>query len=237
MNARIESMSHGDGKVYLQMVLDRLHPNASVLLDARLKDGTKIPAHLFPFNPLEEQSQANYVVVLPHFDVREVDLTFFEYSGEGEPLTQSRLTVELNMVRWHTRFNALVHNELLEQMFDIEREYGSSRVNVYFTDAIEDGDEIVVKMLADMPHVEGADVMVDFCDPSGAEIDLPVYPLLDEVVAPSQFGEEERLHVGFSVRVSADAKDFCVTVYDANELVSGGFAQFCDETYSPLREQ
>ena len=24
MNARIESMSHGDGKVYLQMVLDRI---------------------------------------------------------------------------------------------------------------------------------------------------------------------------------------------------------------------
>ena len=76
MNARIESMSHGDGKVYLQMVLDRMHPDAEVLLDARLKDGAKIPAHLFPFNPLEETSQANYVVVLPHFDVREVDLTF-----------------------------------------------------------------------------------------------------------------------------------------------------------------
>jgi O-antigen biosynthesis protein len=237
MNARIESMSHGDGKVYLQMVLDRLHPTSSVLLDARLKDGTKIPAHLFPFNPLEEQSQANYVVVLPHFDVREVDLTFLEYSGEGSPLTQSHLTVELNMMWWRTRFNALVHNELLEQMFDIEREYGSNRVNVFFTDAIDDGDEIVVKMLADMPHVEGADVMVDFCDQFGAEIDLPVYPLLDEVVAPTQFGEEERLHVGFSVRVSVAAKDFCVTVYDANELISGGFAQFCDETYEPLREQ
>ena len=46
MNARIESMSHGDGKVYLQMVLDRMHPDAEVLLDARLKDGAKIPAHL-----------------------------------------------------------------------------------------------------------------------------------------------------------------------------------------------
>lgn len=57
MNARIESMSHGDGKVYLQMVLDRMHPDAEVLLDARLKDGAKIPAHLFPFNPLEEISQ------------------------------------------------------------------------------------------------------------------------------------------------------------------------------------
>ena len=56
MNARIESMSHGDGKVYLQMVLDRMHPDAEVLLDARLKDGAKIPAHLFPFNPLEETS-------------------------------------------------------------------------------------------------------------------------------------------------------------------------------------
>ena len=148
MNARIESMSHGDGKVYLQMVLDRMHPDAEVLLDARLKDGTKIPAHLFPFNPLEETSQANYVVVLPHFDVREVDLTFLEYAGESSPLTQSRLTVELNMMRWRTRFNAFVHNELLEQMFDIEREYCSGRMNVYFTDAIEDGDEIVVKMLS-----------------------------------------------------------------------------------------
>ena len=236
MNARIESMSHGDGKIYLQMVLDRLHPEAKVLLDARLKDGAKIPAHLFPFDPLEESSQANYVVVLPHFEVREVDLTFLEYSGEGSPLNQSHLTVELNLVRWRTRFNALVHNELLEQMFDIEREYSSNRMNVYFTDAIDDGDEIVVKMLADMPHVEGADVMVGFTDSQGAEIDLPIYPLVDEVVAPTQFGEGERLRVAFSVRVRAESKDFCVTVYDANELVLGGFARFCDETYVPLRE-
>lgn len=236
MNARIESMSHGDGKVYLQMVLDRLHPDADVLLDARLKDGAKVPAHLFPFNPLEETSQANYVVVLPHFDVREVDLTFLEYSGEGLPLTQCRLTVELNMMRWRTRFNAFVHNELLEQMFDIEREYCSGRMNVYFTEAIEDGEEIVVKMLADMPHVEGCDVMVDFTDAFGTEIDLPVYPLVDEVVPPTSFGEEERLRIGFSVRVSAAAKDFCVTVYDANEQVPGGFAHFCNETFQPLRE-
>lgn len=236
MNARIESMSHGDGKVYLQMVLDRLHPDADVLLDARLKDGAKIPAHLFPFNPLEETSQANYVVVLPHFDVREVDLTFLEYSGEGSPLTQSRLTVELNMMRWRTRFNAFVHNELLEQMFDIEREYCTGRMNVYFTEAIEDGDEIVVKMLADMPHVEGCDVMVDFTDGFGTEIDLPVYPLVDEVVPPASFGEGERLRIGFSVRVSAAAKEFCVTVYDASEQVPGGFAHFCNETFEPLRE-
>ena len=236
MNARIESMSHGDGKVYLQMVLDRLHPDAEVLLDARLKDGAKIPAHLFPFNPLEETSQANYVVVLPHFDVREVDLTFLEYSGEGSPLTQSRLTVELNMMRWRTRFNAFVHNELLEQMFDIEREYCSGRMNVYFTEAIDDGDEIVVKMLADMPQVEGCDVMVDFTDGFGTEIDLPVYPLVDEVVPPVNFGEGERLRIGFSVRVAAAAKEFCVTVYDANEKVPGGFAHFCNETYQPLRE-
>ena len=66
MNVRIESMSHGDGKVYLQLVLDRLSPQAEVLLDAHLKDGTKIPSHLFPFVPIDPSSAANYVVILPH---------------------------------------------------------------------------------------------------------------------------------------------------------------------------
>ena len=234
MNARIESMSHGDGKVYLQMVLDRLSPQAEVLLDAHLKDGTKIPAHLFPFVPIDPSSMANYVVVLPRFDVREVDLTFLEYSGEGSPLSQSRLTVEMNMMRWRTRFNALVHNELIAQMFDIEREYCANRMNIFFTEAIDDGDEIVVKMLVDMPHVDGADVMVDFSDQWGNEIDLPVYPLVDEVTPATQYGDADRLHVGFSVRVRSEGKDFCATVYDANELVPGGFAHFCDETYESL---
>ena len=162
MNVRIESMSYGDGKVYLQMVLDRLTPNAEVILDAHLKDGTKIPAHLFPFSPVDSSSAANYVVVLPRFEVREVDLSFVEYSGEGAPLGQSRLTVEMNMMRWRTRFNTLVHNELIAQMFDIEREYCANRMNIFFTHAIDDGDETVVKMLVDMPQVEGAEVMVDF---------------------------------------------------------------------------
>lgn len=236
MNARIESMSHGDGKVYLQMVLDRLHPDGEVLLDARLKDGTKVPAHLFPFDPTEESSMANYVVVLPRFDVREVDLTFLEFTGQGSPLGQSRLTVELNLMWWRTRFNAVVHNELLEQMFGIEREYSAGRMNVYFTDAIEDDGELVVKMLADMPHREGSDVMVDFTDAQGKEIELPIYPLIDEVAAAGAYGDEERLRIGFSVRVPVEDSDFCVTVYDANEQLPGGFAHFCDETYEPLRE-
>ena len=236
MNSRIESLSHGDGKVYLQMVLDRLSSGAEVLLDARLKDGTKIPAHLFPFVPLEASSLANYVVVLPHYDVREVDLTFVEYSGQGAPLSQSRLTVELNMVTWRSRFNALVHNELMEQMFDIEREYSANHMNIYFTDAIDDGDELVVKMLVDMPQVDRADVMVDFTDRFGKEIDLPVYPLIDEVVPPERYGDDERLRLGFSVRVTKEGSDFCATVYDANDLVAGGFAHFCDETYESLQE-
>lgn len=235
MNARIESMSHGDGKVYLQMVLDRLHDDATVLLDAHLKDGAKVPSHLFAFHPLDSASQANYVVVLPHFDVREVDLTFLEYSGQGAPLAQSRLTVELNMMSWRTYFNALVHNELMEQMFDIEREYSSDRMNIYFTDAIADGDEYVVKMLADMPYSSEADVMVDFLDQQGHEIDLPVYPLLDEMQNAQRLGDEARLRLGFSVRVR-EATDFCVTVYDANDQIAGDFACFCEETYEPLRE-
>ncbi len=236
MNVRLESMSHGDGKVYLQLVLDRLSPRAEVLLDAHLKDGTKIPSHLFPFVPIDPSSAANYVVVLPHFDVREVDLTFVEFSGEGEPLGQSRLTVEMNMMRWRTRFNTLVHNELMAQMFDIEREYSANRMNIFFTEAIEDGDEIVVKMLVDMPHEEEVEVMVDFLDKWGNEMDLPVYPLIDEVSKPSQFGDAARLHIGFSVRVMRDSKDFCAAVYDSNEKIAGGFAHFCDETYESLQE-
>lgn len=234
MNVRIESMSYGDGKVYLQMVLDRLTPNAEVILDAHLKDGTKIPAHLFPFSPVDSSSAANYVVVLPRFEVREVDLSFVEYSGEGAPLGQSRLTVEMNMMRWRTRFNTLVHNELIAQMFDIEREYCANRMNIFFTHAIDDGDETVVKMLVDMPQVEGAEVMVDFLDRWGNELDLPVYPLIDETSQPLQFGDAPRLHLGFSVRVRNENKDFCATVYDSNDLVAGGFACFCDETYGSL---
>lgn len=236
MNVRIESMSHGDGKVYLQLVLDRLSPQAEVLLDAHLKDGTKIPSHLFPFVPIDPSSAANYVVILPHFDVREVDLTFVEFSGAGEPLGQSRLTVEMNMMRWRTRFNALVHNELMAQMFDIEREYSANRMNIFFTEAIEDGEEIVVKMLVDMPHVEGSEVMVDFLDKWGNDMDLPVYPLVDETSQPTQFGDTPRLHIGFSVRILRDPKDFCAAVYDANENIPGGFAHFCDETFESLQE-
>lgn len=235
MNARIESMCHGDGKVYLQMVLDRLHRDSQVVLDARLKDGTELPAHLFPFTPLDPASAANYVIVLPHLDVREVDLSFVEYR-EDAPLSQSRLSVELNMMKWRTRINTLVHNELTQQMFDIEREYCANRMNIYFTDAIEDGNEIVVKMFVDMPHVEGTDVTVRFADVYGGEIDLPVYPLVDEVSPAVRLGDEDRLHIGFSVRVAKGQKDFCVTAFDAQELVAGSFAVFNDETYEPLHD-
>lgn len=236
MNARLESMSHGDGKVYLQMVLDRLRPNSEVLLDAYLKDGKRIPSHLYSFIPVDSGSSANYVVVLPHFDVREVNLHFAEYSDDGSLLSRCRLSVEINMMRLRTRFNTLVHNELINQMFDIEREYCANRITVFFTDAIEDDDEIIVKMYVDMPHIKEADVVVDFLDRRGQEIDLSVYPLFDVVVPSEQFGDSERLHVGFSVRVHADNKDFCAVVYDAYDLVPGGFAQFCDETYESLHE-
>lgn len=236
MNVRLESMCHGDGKIYLQMVVDRMQPDTLVMLSAHLKNGVEIPSHLFPFQPLEKSSQANYVVVLPHFEVREVDLLFTGYSGPDAPLDRSRLTVEMNMVKWKTKFNSLVRNELTEQMLDIEREYYADRMNVFFTGAIDDGSDIVVKMLIDMPHIGISDVMVKFLDRTGSELDIPVYPLLDEVRPASRYGDEERLTIGFSVRVSRHDKDFCVNVYDANDVVPGGFALFCDETYLPLRE-
>lgn len=236
LNVRLESMSHADGKVYLQMALDRLRPDAEVFLTARLKDGMEIPSHLFPFRPLEASSQANYVVVVPRLSVREIDLFFVERAEGDIPLSQARLTVELNMMKWRTRINAIVHTELTSQIFDIEREYSVDRMSIFLTDAVPDGDEIVVKMLVDMPNVVDADVGVDFIDLDGRLLELPVYPLLDEVVCAARFGDEERLHVGFSVRVSAEAKDFCVMATDMAGLVKGGFAVFCDETYAPLAD-
>lgn len=237
MNVRLESMCHGDGKIYLQMAIDRMSPGSLLLLDARLKDGSPVPAHLFPFEPQSSESRANFVVVIPHFEVREIDLNFSEYSGENEPLGQSRLTVETSALRWKTRFNALVRNELTAQMFSIEREYSVDRMNVYFTDAIDDAQDIIVKALIDMPHIEGVDVMVRFMDGTGKELELPVYPLVDEVIAAPRLGEEDRLHIGFSVRVNRSQKNFCVSVYDENDILPGSFGVFTDETYAPLHEK
>ncbi len=236
MNVRLESMCHGDGKIYLQMAIERMSAGSLLLLDARLKDGSAVPAHLFPFVPQSSESKANFVVVLPHFEVREIDLNFTEFNGTNEPLGQSRLTVETSALRWKTRFNALVRNELTLQMFSIEREYSIDRMNVFFTDAVDDGEEIVVKALIDMPHIEGVDVMVRFMDETGQELDLPVYPLIDEVVPAQRLGDEDRLHIGFSVRVNRTHKDFCVSVYDENDVLPGSFGVFSDETYEPLHE-
>ncbi len=236
MNVRLESMCHGDGKIYLQMAVERMSVGSLLLLDARLKDGSAVPAHLFPFIPQNSESKANFVVVVPHFEVREIDLTFTEYGGENEPLGQSRLTVETSALRWKTRFNELVRNELMVQMFSIEREYSIDRMNVFFTDAIDDGDEIVVKALIDMPHVKGVDVMVRFMDKGGQEFDLPVYPLVDEVIPAQRLGDEDRLRIGFSVRVNKAQRDFCVSVYDEKNVLPGSFGFFSDETYGPLHE-
>ncbi len=236
MIVRLESMCHGDGKIYLQMAIDRMSSGSLLLLDARLKDGSIVPAHLFPFVPQSNESKANFVVVLPHFEVREIDLNFTEYSGENEPLGQSKLTVETSALRWKTRFNTLVRNELTYLMFSIEREYSIDRMNVFFTDAIDDGEDIVVKALIDMPHIEGVDVMVRFMDETGKELDLPVYPLIDEVVRAQRLGNEDRLHIGFSVRVNRSHKNFCVSVYDENDVLPGSFGVFSDETYQPLHD-
>jgi hypothetical protein len=65
--------------------------------------------------------------------------------------------------------------------------------------------------------------MVDFLDDAGQGFDLPVYPLLDEVVPAQRMGDDSRLHVGFSVRVPR-GRTFCVKVYDASGLCEGGFA-------------
>lgn len=235
MNVRIESMCQGDGKIYVQVAIERLSPHAIVMLEARLKDGTLIPSHLLSFDPLDGQSEANFAVILPHFDEREIVLEFVEYRSADAPLGRAHLTIETNMLSWRTRINSVVKNELITQMFDIEREYYSDRMNTSFIAAIDDKDEIVVKMLVDLPQIEGADVEVRFMDAHGKERDLPVYPLFEEVKSARRFGDESRINVGFSVRVPRDDKDFCVSAYDALGVVPEGFAMFCDETYEPLK--
>lgn len=53
MNVRLESMCQGDGKIYAQIAIERLSADSIVTLEAHLKDGTEIPAHLLPFDPLD----------------------------------------------------------------------------------------------------------------------------------------------------------------------------------------
>lgn len=234
MNVRLESVCHGDGKVFLQLVIDRLMPEAFITLQVFLKDGTEIPAHLFPFRPLDEHSEANFVVVLPHFDVREVDLDFSEIGLGDKLISHVRFTAEINLIKWKTRINALVRSELTQRMLDIEREYCADRMNIYFTEAIDEGAEVIVKMLVDMPQDPDCDVRVDFLDDGGQPRNLPVYPLIDEVVPAPELGDFDRLQVGFSVRVPRDRIEFTAHAYDANGMIAGGFARFCDETYEPL---
>ena len=235
MNVRLESMCQGDGKIYAQIAIERLSADSIVTLEAHLKDGTEIPAHLLPFDPLDGQSAANFVIIVPHFDEREIMLEFNEYRGADAPLGRAHLTVETNMLTWRTRINSVVKNELIAQMFDIEREYYSDRMHTSFIAAVDDKDEIVVKMLIDLPQIEGADVAIRFLDAHGKERELPVYPLFEEIKPARRFGDENRINVGFSVRVPRDDKDFCVFASDALDVVPGGFAMFCDESYEPLR--
>lgn len=234
MNVRLESVCHGDGKVFLQLVIERLMPEAFVTLQVFLKDGTEVPAHLFPFRPLDEYSEANFVVVLPHFDVREVDLDFSEIGLGDKLISHTRLTAEINLIKWKTRINALVRSELTQRMLDIEREYCADRMNIYFTEAIDEGAEVIVKMLVDMPQDPDCDVRVDFLDDEGHARNLPVYPLIDEVIPASELGDYDRLQVGFSVRVPRDRIEFTAHAYDGNSIIAGGFARFCNETYEPL---
>ena len=235
MNVRLESMCQGDGKIYAQIAIERLSADSIVTLEAHLKDGTEIPAHLLPFDPLDGQSAANFVIIVPHFDEREIMLEFNEYRGADAPLGRAHLTIETNMLTWRTRINSVVKNELIAQMFDIEREYYSDRMHTSFIAAVDDKDEIVVKMLIDLPQIEGADVAIRFLDAHGKERELPVYPLFEEIKPARRFGDENRINVGFSVRVPRDDKDFCVFASDALDVVPGGFAMFCDESYAPLR--
>lgn len=235
MNVRVESMCQGDGKIYVQVAIERLSAHAIVTLEAHLKDGTVIPSHLLSFDPLDGQSAANFAVILPHLDEREIMLEFSEYRSTDAPLGRAHLTIETNMLTWRTRINSVVKNELITQMFDIEREYYSDRMHTSFIAAVDDKDEIVVKMLVDLPQIEGADVEVRFLDAHGKERDLPVYPLFEEVQPARRFGDESRINVGFSVRVPRDDKDFCVYASDALDVVPGGFAMFNDETYEPLK--
>ena len=237
MNVRVESMCQGDGKIYVQVAIERLSPHAIVMLEAHLKDGTPVPSHLLSFDPLDGQSQANFAVIVPHLDEREIMLEFSEYRSTDAPLGRAHLTIETNMLSWRTRINSVVKNELIAQMFDIEREYYSDRMNVSFISAVDDKDEIVVKMLVDLPETDGADVQVRFLDAHGKERDLPVYPLFEEVKPARRFGDESRVNVGFSVRVPRAEKDFCVSAYDELDVVPGGFAMFRDETYEPLKSR
>ena len=237
MGVRLESMCQADGKVYLQVLIDPLHDGAMLTMEARLRDGTLIPSHLFPFST-PVSSNANFVVVLPHLDVREVELSFAQFvEGYEEPLTSSFLTVEINMLRWKTRFNALVRNDLVVEMLDVEHDFGADRMNVYFTEAIDDGVEFIVKMLVDMPYFEGIEPMVHFYDLNGRDMDVTVYALTEEVLPPRRFGDGQRMRTGFSVRIPRSLGEFCAAAYEASDMLPGGFAVFTQETAEPLLRQ
>lgn len=262
MNVTFRLMRRSGDKAYILSEISDYDKGLPVVLSASTENGSRIPSDVFPFvdradgvalesalfdtalavrdGLLTTRHAKNspavrfFVVVLPWLEVKRWVLEFRAITAEGKTQSFCVNSLDLDMFRWRNRLDirkGMFQSEAIERL---SRSFVHDRIQVTFTRAIEDANQVLISASVDMPYHEESSIEFDFLDGRG-RVFYPEYNVIEDSVTHGEdYGSLERRHLELSLSLPKSHKAVCVCATDTIGTIAPGFAMLGRKALSDL---
>lgn len=252
MNVTFKVMRRAGDKAYILSEITDYDKGLPVVLTASTESGTRIPADVFPFvneaDLLAKESALYdtalavrddffahrhaknspavrfFVVVLPWLNVKRWVLEFRAITPEGKTQSFCVNGLDLDTFWWRSRLDirrGVFQGAALEHL---NKSFVHDRIQISFTRAIEEGNQLLISASVDMPYHEESAIEFDFLDGYGRPIDPDFDIIEDSVTHGEDFGSLERRHLELSILLPRTRGEVCICGTDTVGTIAPGFA-------------
>ena len=262
MNVTFRLMRRSGDKAYILSEITDYDKGLPVVLTATTENGSRIPSDVFPFVNEEDLLAMEsavfdtalavkdgfrggghaknspavrfFVVVLPWLNVKRWVLDFRAITPEGKTQSFCVNSLDVDTFRWRNLLDirrGIFHSDAIERL---SASFIHDRIQVSFARAIEEGNQLLVTALVDMPYHEESSIEFDFLDGRGRAIYPDYYLIEDSVTHGEDFGSLERRHLEVSISLPKSQGEVCVCATDTVGTIAPGFAMLGKKSRSAL---
>lgn len=251
MNVTFKLMRRSGDKAYILSEITDYDKGLPVVLTATTENGLRIPSDVFPFVNEEDLLAMEsavfdtalavrdgaragvhaknspavrfFVIVIPWLNVKRWVLDFRAITAEGKTQSFCVNSLEVDTFKWRNRLDIRRGKFQSEALERLSRSFIHDRIQVSFSRAIEEGNQLLVSAHVDLPYHEESSIEFDFLDGYGRPIYPDYYVIEDSVTHGEDYGSFERRHLEVSIALPKSQAEVCVCATDTAGTIAPGF--------------
>lgn len=211
MQAKINGVCRGDGKIYMRIFVTGLAQDDTLSICASSADGKNIPCNIYEaLESSSTKSQRVFIAVFPVLTVRGHSFSIHPQSNKEEKLS---FPLSFSRAKWESRFNYKVNRPLCDKIRGYDKISTFNNANFEYWECLQDSDASILRGLVTLPYESDSSITVTCFD--NALESIAISPIiLSDTKAPSPVKDDVLLReMQLSIRLP-NTVDSCIFVIE-----------------------